>query len=155
MVKFITTFVANLELFDIGFSDNATLFEVGFSDNTANFNSTLGDIYRVVDGVIEDFLSDESPHPVQNKVITKALNDKVDKIDGKTLSTNDFTDEYKSKIDNMKSFYKVGHGLLFDESTNTLSVDVVNDAEEDNTKPITSAAVYTEIGNINSLLHTI
>lgn len=27
--------------------------------------------------------------------------------------------------------------------------------EEDNTKPITSAAVYTEIGNINALLATI
>ena len=28
-------------------------------------------------------------------------------------------------------------------------------AEEDNTRPITSAAVYTEIGNINALLATI
>ena len=30
-----------------------------------------------------------------------------------------------------------------------------NRAEQDNTKPITSAAVYTEIGNINALLATI
>lgn len=28
-------------------------------------------------------------------------------------------------------------------------------AEQDNTKPITAAAVYTEIGNINALLATI
>jgi len=28
-------------------------------------------------------------------------------------------------------------------------------AEEDNTRPITAAAVYTEIGNINALLETI
>ena len=28
-------------------------------------------------------------------------------------------------------------------------------AEEDNTRPITAAAVYTEIGNINALLATI
>lgn len=30
-----------------------------------------------------------------------------------------------------------------------------NSAEQDNTLPITSAAVYTEIGNINALLATI
>ena len=30
-----------------------------------------------------------------------------------------------------------------------------NAVEEDNTKPITSAAVYTEVGNINALLATI
>lgn len=30
-----------------------------------------------------------------------------------------------------------------------------NAVEEDNTRPITSAAVYTEIGNINALLATI
>lgn len=36
-----------------------------------------------------------------------------------------------------------------------LSVLTAPDAEEDNTRPITSAAVYTEIGNINALLATI
>lgn len=30
-----------------------------------------------------------------------------------------------------------------------------NSPEEDNTRPITAAAVYTEIGNINALLRTI
>lgn len=49
--------------------------------------------------------------------------------------------------------YDIGSGLRLDD--NVLSVDVVDDAEEDNTKPITSAAVYAEIGNINSLLATI
>lgn len=36
-----------------------------------------------------------------------------------------------------------------------LSVLTAADAEHDNTLPITSAAVYTEIGNINALLATI
>lgn len=36
-----------------------------------------------------------------------------------------------------------------------LSVTVVNDVEHDNTNPITAAAVYTEVGNINALLATI
>ena len=36
-----------------------------------------------------------------------------------------------------------------------LSVNTANDAQQDNTLPITSAAVYTEIGNIDALLATI
>lgn len=36
-----------------------------------------------------------------------------------------------------------------------LSVTVVNSAEHDNTNPISAAAVYTEVGNINALLATI
>lgn len=34
-------------------------------------------------------------------------------------------------------------------------VPPANSVEQDNTKPITAAAVYTEIGNINALLATI
>jgi len=51
------------------------------------------------------------------------------------------------------SFYEIGDGLKVEG--NVLSVDTATDAEEDNTKPITSAAVYAEIGNINILLATI
>ena len=51
--------------------------------------------------------------------------------------------------------YTIGAGLKLDAETNTLSVDTVNSVEADNTKPITSAAVYTEVGNINALLNTI
>ena len=48
---------------------------------------------------------------------------------------------------------KLGDGLKINNGA--LSVDVATEAEEDNTKPITSAAVNTAIGNINSLLSTI
>lgn len=36
-----------------------------------------------------------------------------------------------------------------------LSVKVANNVEGDNTNPITAAAVYTEVGNINALLQGI
>jgi hypothetical protein len=36
-----------------------------------------------------------------------------------------------------------------------LSVTKANQIEQDNTHPITAAAVYTEVGNINALLQTI
>ena len=51
--------------------------------------------------------------------------------------------------------YVIGSGLKLDASTNTLSVDVATSVEEDNTKPITSAAVHTTVGNIQTLLETI
>lgn len=51
--------------------------------------------------------------------------------------------------------YNIGPGLKLDAETNTLSVDTAEIVEKDNTKPITSAAVYTEVGNINALLATI
>lgn len=38
---------------------------------------------------------------------------------------------------------------------NVISVKTAPNVEKDNTKPITSAAVYTEVGNINVLLQTI
>ena len=51
--------------------------------------------------------------------------------------------------------YNIGDGLKLDTETNTLSVDTADAVEKDNTKPVTSAAVYTEVGNINALLATI
>lgn len=51
--------------------------------------------------------------------------------------------------------YNIGDGLKLDADTNTLSVDTADKVEQDNTKPVTSAAVYTEVGNINALLATI
>lgn len=51
--------------------------------------------------------------------------------------------------------YIIGDGLKLDVETNTLSVDTVDAVEEDNTKPVTSAAVYETVGNIEVLLETI
>lgn len=49
--------------------------------------------------------------------------------------------------------YKIGYGLKVEGST--LMVDAADAVEQDNTKPVTSAAVFTEVGNINALLATI
>lgn len=50
------------------------------------------------------------------------------------------------------SAYQIGSGLTLDPNTNTLSVDTADAVEQDNTKPITSAAVFAEVGNIAALL---
>ena len=48
----------------------------------------------------------------------------------------------------------VGEDLQITQS-GVLSVIKADKAEQDNTRPITSAAVYMEIGNIDALLQTI
>lgn len=48
---------------------------------------------------------------------------------------------------------KVGENLSIEEGV--LSVETTNNAEEDNTKPMTSAGVYIQLGNINVLLEKI
>lgn len=53
---------------------------------------------------IDDALSEESENPVQNKVITEALKEKVDKVKGKQLSTEDFTTALKEKLEGLKAF---------------------------------------------------
>lgn len=49
---------------------------------------------------------------------------------------------------------KVGSNLLI-STDGTLSVDTATVVQKDNTKPITSGAVFMEIGNIEALLNTI
>ena len=49
---------------------------------------------------------------------------------------------------------RVGENLRI-SADGTLSVDTAAAVEQDNTRPITAAAVFTEVGNINALLETI
>lgn len=49
--------------------------------------------------------------------------------------------------------YKIGDGLKVVEGT--LMVDTANVVEEDNTRPVTSAAVFVELGNVEALLANI
>lgn len=48
----------------------------------------------------------------------------------------------------------LGHALVWD-AAGRLAVDVADEPEADNTRPITSAAVQTALGNIDVLLKTI
>lgn len=51
---------------------------------------------------VDNALSITSTNPVQNKIITEALNHKVNVIDGMGLSSNDFTDTLKEKLDSIE-----------------------------------------------------
>lgn len=51
---------------------------------------------------VDSELSNTSTNPVQNKVVYSAVNGKVDKVTGKGLSTNDFTDALYDKLDGIE-----------------------------------------------------
>lgn len=54
--------------------------------------------------VVDDALNSESANPVQNKVVNAALGNKVDKVAGKQLSTEDYTTTEKEKLAALQNY---------------------------------------------------
>lgn len=82
----------------VGRSDDADLREYVYTaDNEWEF---LGYLSIVIDSA----LSTTSENPVQNKVITTALNGKVNTETGKGLSTNDYTTAEKTKLAGLSNY---------------------------------------------------
>lgn len=69
--------------------------------------------------IIDDHLSSSSTNPVQNRVVTTALANKVTKETGKGLSTNDFTTDEKDILD------QITQARIDAWNQNTFSVDLV------------------------------
>lgn len=61
--------------------------------------------------------------------------------------------DYNSLANLPLTIKEIDSTLILNEGK--LSIHVADEAEQDNTLPITSAAVYTQIGNIEVLLSTI
>lgn len=68
--------------------------------------------------------------------------------------TNDGKYNFPVATDKVLGGIIVGQNLKIND-LGVLSVDTIDDVEQDNTKPITSNAVYTTVGNINALLEQI
>ena len=95
-----------------------------------------------------------------NQKILPLINGKVDAIDGKTLSSNDFTDVYKDKIDGNKTAITVlsnnkvdkisGKGLSSNDFTSTyknqIDTNRTNISSLSSTKLNANFAGYTEFG---------
>ena len=74
--------------------------------------------------VVDSALSGSSTNPVRNSVITSALGNKVDKIQGKGLSSEDFTAMYRAWLDvSMQS--PLNHNGIFrgKDLTNVYTID--------------------------------
>lgn len=90
---------------------------------------------------IDTELSLSSSNAVANSVITDALNKKVNAITGKTLTTNDFTSAYKTKLEGIEAnanYYTEPIGAVF---LSVVELDTPNDTWEF----IDSITIGTEI----------
>ena len=97
--------------------------------------------------VVDSALSTTSTNPVQNKVITNALNNKVSRETGKGLSTNDFTDEYKEKLDtSSEESHSHNNKSVLDKITQIL----IDDSHSHNNKDVLDNISQTDINNWNS-----
>jgi hypothetical protein len=110
--------------------------------------------------VVDSALNSTSTNPVQNKVINTALNNKVDKVSGKGLSTNDYTTAEKNKLagidDNANNYslpiatasvlggVKIGANVTIN-ADGTISVEAMN-WENINGKP-TKLSQFTNDSN--------
>ena len=81
---------------------------------------------------IDNSLSSTSENPVQNKVINTALGNKVDKVSGKQLSTNDYTTTEKNKLAGIASGAEVNQNTFANVKvgSSTISADSKSDTLE-------------------------
>lgn len=136
---------------------------------TMQLRGTQGDVVRHTNQIqvfIPESLSGDAQWPEVPSEFTEieqtiiAINNNPPKpgVNGFWLIYNTETGEYEESdipLPEGGGFgYQIGHGLKV-TGTNTLEVDTATDVEQDNTLPITSAAVYTTVGNIEILLGTI
>lgn len=87
-------------------SKTDTLTIVAGNNITLTPNATSDTLTIAADAepiTIDSEIDSTSENPVQNKVIATALNNKVDKISGKGLSTNDYTTAEKNKLSGIES----------------------------------------------------
>lgn len=109
-------------------------------DSVNTYNKLVDDIeFLKTDKLGKDELNDAVGNVVKdalNKTVIPTINNKVDKVEGKGLSTNDFTDDYKMLID--EHAYLIGNlGELYTANTETL-VEAVNEIYSDiHREPIT------------------
>ena len=136
---------------------------------TMQLRGTQGDVVRNTNQIqvfIPESLSGDAQWPevpseftqVEQTIIDINNNPPKPGVNGYWLIYNPETGEYEESdipLPGGGGFgYEIGHGLKV-TGTNTLEVDTATDVEQDNTLPITSAAVYTTVGNIEILLGTI
>lgn len=70
---------------------------------TINNQSIVGSGNINIQTTVDTAMSSTSTNPVQNKVVNTALGNKVDKVSGKQLSTEDFTSAFKTKLEGIEA----------------------------------------------------
>lgn len=138
---------------DVVFSGNICPIPIISGTNAVEVGVYAGDLHTTTGAVIAARKSildgknthDDPPEDVYNQLMD-AINNAVsdEKI-------QEAVDRYMDE--NQLEVYTPGDNIRIEDGV--ISVLTTNDAEADNTRPMTSAGVYTQIGNINVLLETI
>lgn len=119
------------------------------SDYTINYNLILPDKGENYDVEVAN---------TNNKIIDTQLGNKVEKVPGKNLSSNDFTNAYKNKIDSLQNIYKfVGSVDSFENlPTNAQNGDVYNVIDESKSYAYNDATKsWIELGSAINLENVI
>lgn len=89
--------LAGLNNYELPKASSSTLGGIKVGTNLSiNSDGVLSADAQQID--VDSALSGTSENPVQNKIVKNALDDKVDKVSGKGLSTNDYTTDEKNKL---------------------------------------------------------
>ena len=113
--------------------------QLSTEDFTTALKTKLEGLYQVV---VDSALDSTSENALQNKVIKSALDDKVDKVTGKQLSTEDFTTVLKTKLEGL---YQVVVDSAFDlTSENAIQNKVVKAALDDKVDKVSGKQLSTE-----------
>lgn len=128
--------------------------QLSTNDFTNEYKNKLDGIEAGADKTIVDSAIDStSTNPVQNKVIYTELNTKVDKVAGKQLSTNDFTNAYKNKVDNISTVGITNDYNDLDNLPTISTVGITNDYEDlDNLPnlPVNLSDLNNDLGFIDA-----
>lgn len=97
---------------------------------------------------VDAALSSSSENPVQNKAIYTALNDKVDKVTGKGLSTEDFTTAEKTKLAGLEN--TTVDSALSSSSENPVQNKVVKNALDNHSHSATDVTDSSAYANLET-----
>ena len=128
---------------DVVFTGNECPMPIIYDTNTLEIGVYAGELHTTTAAVLymKKSVLCGSGTPVDPKPdVYGQIMEKLNALDGATHAT---TEKF--------GLIKVGENLKITED-GVLSVDTADAVEQDNTKPITSAAVHVEIGNIEVLL---
>ena len=89
------------------------------------------------------------------KLVKNSLDNKVDKVQGKGLSTNDYDNIAKTKVDNLKNVATTGsYNDLIDKPTIQAEIDIDNTLDANSNNPVTNSAIVAEFNNKANVNHT-
>ena len=131
-------------IFDMEFEDDAEEFDMEFETSNDEFDMDFGNVIEIPIGDYYD--GDYS--------VTPGTEEQVLRTRGLAMADDVTVEPIRPATTAALGSVIVGEDLQITPE-GVLSVQKADSVEQNNTHPITAAAVYTEVGNINALLQTI